>query len=223
MLPVHVGIIMDGNGRWAVERGKPRTFGHREGLETAKKIVKVASDMGVGFVTLYVFSTENWKRAETEVGFLMGLIEKHLIQELEFYRDNQIRILHIGDRAALPASVVKQIDLAVAETAGFKGTSVVLAINYGGRDEINRAIKAMTEKGVANSDSLEDYLDTRGIPEPDLLIRTGGEKRLSNFLLWQGAYSELYFSDKLWPDWTAEDLKCAIEEYEQRNRRFGNA
>ena len=243
----HVAIIMDGNGRWAKKRGEARWVGHQEGLETTKKIVKAASDMGIDFVTLYAFSSENWKRAESEVGFLMGLIEKHLIAEFEFYKANNIRVLHIGDIAPLPARVQTAIKKACDETSHFTGTTVALAINYGGQDEIFRAAKkcclqilnrcvnyffanenkeGAMQQLVSQSFSPEIFaaaLDTVGIPPVDLLIRAGGEKRLSNFLLYQAAYAELYFSDTLWPDWTVADLQKAIDEYTNRERRFGKA
>lgn len=260
--PKHVAIIMDGNGRWAKQRSMIRTAGHKEGLETAKKTVKAASDFGIEYITLYVFSSENWKRAESEVGFLMKLIEKHLLAEFEFYKANNIRILHIGDMESLPASVQRAIKTAVAETAHFTGTSAVLAINYGGQDEIFRAVKKYCDRllyerftgylahsanksadqgisfeefqriiqaecppaaSVLSQKNFEEKLDTAGIPPVDLLIRTGGEKRLSNFLLYQSAYAELYFSDKLWPDWTKDDFKAALDAYRKRDRRFGNA
>ncbi len=221
----HIAIVMDGNGRWAKQRGLPRTNGHTEGLKTVKKIVKAVSDLGIPFVTLYTFSTENWKRTEKEVGFLMSLITKHLRAELNFYAENNLRVLHIGDMQKLPKEVQYEINLVKEKTAGYTGTAVVLAINYGGQDEIIRAIKNIPQDQLQSLDgtNFEKYLDTREIPPVDLFIRTGGEKRLSNFLLWQSAYSELYFCDKLWPDWTVDDLKTAIEEYRQRERRFGKA
>lgn len=227
----HIAIIMDGNGRWAKLRDKARSFGHREGLNTAKKIVKAASDLEIDYISLYVFSSENWKRAESEVGFLMGLIEKHLLAEFEFYKANNIRILHIGDISALPLAVQKAIKKAVADTAHFTGTSVVLAINYGGQDEIFRAVKKTCESFVLSGKTLDklkpedftQHLDTGKLPPVDLLIRTGGEKRISNFFLYSAAYAELYFSDKLWPDWTEEDLHLAIADFKKRDRRFGDA
>ena len=195
--PVHVGIIMDGNGRWAVRRNLPRTAGHKEGLNAAKRVVKLASDMGIGFVTLYTFSTENWKRAEEEVGFLMNLIMTHLRAEFEFYKQNGIRILHLGDARALPPAVAREIQNALEETAHFTGLTVVLAINYGSRDEITRAVNKViahnardSEKTALTQDEFASFLDVPSLPDVDLIIRTGGEKRISNFLLWQAAYSE---------------------------------
>lgn len=227
----HVAIIMDGNGRWAKLRGKSRSFGHREGLDTAKKIVKAASDLGIDFISLYVFSSENWKRAETEVGFLMNLIEKHLVAEFEFYKANNIRVLHVGDISTLPVAVQNAIKKAVEDTAHFTGTSVVLAINYGGQDEIFRAVKKTCESFILSGRTLDtlksndfiQHLDTGCFPPVDLLIRTGGEKRISNFFLYNAAYAEFYFSDKLWPDWTVDDFRLAIAEFEKRDRRFGDA
>lgn len=228
--PVHVGIIMDGNGRWAVQRNLPRTAGHKEGLNAAKRVVKLASDMGIGFVTLYTFSTENWKRAEEEVGFLMNLIMTHLRAEFEFYKQNGIRILHLGDARALPPAVAREIQNALEETAHFTGLTVVLAINYGSRDEITRAVNKViahnardSEKTALTQDEFASFLDVPSLPDVDLIIRTGGEKRISNFLLWQAAYSEFVFSDTLWPDYSCEEFSLAVAEYKKRNRRFGGA
>ncbi len=223
--PQHIAVVMDGNGRWAQSKGLPRTAGHNEGLKVVKKIVKAAADFGIPYITLYIFSTENWKRAEQEVGFLMGLIKAHLRAEFDFYAENNLRVLHIGDMEGLPKDVQKEIIQVKERTANFTGTSVVLAINYGGQDEIVRAIKKISpdELKSITVEHFAEKLDTSGIPPVDLFIRTSGEKRLSNFLLWQNAYSELYFSDKLWPDWTEPDLYEAIEEYKKRERRFGKA
>lgn len=223
MKPRHVAIIMDGNGRWATKRGLSRTEGHKEGLNTAKKIVKFASDLNIDFISLYVFSTENWKRTESEVGFLMTLIEKHLQAEFEFYKANNIRVLHIGNLSGLPERIQNSIKKVQEDTRDFEGTSVVLAINYGGKDEILRAIEKWSKTNESlNEESFSKHLDTACIPPVDLLIRTGGEKRLSNFLLWQASYAELFFTETLWPDWSTEDFKKAIEEFENRDRRFGN-
>ncbi len=216
---------MDGNGRWAKQRGLARTAGHTEGLKTVKKIVKAISDLEIPFVTLYTFSTENWKRTEQEVGFLMSLITKHLRAELNFYAENELRVLHVGDMEKLPKEVQHEINLVKEKTAHYKGTSVVLAINYGGRDEIIRGIKKLSPEELQDLDeaTFSSKLDTEDIPPVDLFIRTGGEKRLSNFLLWQSAYSELYFCDTLWPDWGVDELKKAIADFENRERRFGKA
>jgi len=224
-LPAHIGVIMDGNGRWAKMRGLSRTQGHKQGLETAKEIVRTAADLGVKFITLYTFSTENWKRAADEVGFLMNLIKTHLRAELAFYAENGIRVLHAGDLETLPQDIVAEIEWIVRETAHFDRTSVVLAINYGGQDEIVRAIRKIPGDKIAAIDenSFKAFLDIPHLPPMDLLIRTAGEKRISNFLLWQSAYAELYFSDLLWPDWHGEQLLEAVSDYQARDRRFGNA
>jgi len=218
--PAHVGIIMDGNGRWARRRGLPRTQGHLEGLKAAKAAVKAASDLGVRYLTLYVFSTENWKRAAEEVGFIMGLVKQYLTAELDFYRENGLRIRHAGDRSGLPADILKELDAACEDTRGFTGMQVILALNYGGRDEIIRAVGRMLRTG-AEAAALGRYLDNPDVPDPDLIIRTAGEMRTSNFLLWEGAYAEYIFSEKLWPDWTAADLAAALSEFQRRDRRFG--
>lgn len=223
-LPVHVGIIMDGNGRWAQKRSLPRTAGHKEGLEAAKRIVKKAAELGIKYVTLYTFSTENWKRTQEEVGFLMNLIKLHLRAEYEFYKKNGIRIKHIGNIQALPEDVRKEMISAEKETENFNTTTVVLAINYGGRDEIARAVKKMIA-GQLVSDTVEQQIplcfDFPELPDADLIIRTGGEKRLSNFLMWHSAYSELEFSDTLWPDYTPEEFTETLQHFQMRNRRFG--
>jgi undecaprenyl diphosphate synthase len=220
--PAHIAIIMDGNGRWAVSRNRPRTQGHLEGLAAAKKIVKAASNRGVRYLTLYVFSTENWKRSASEVGFIMGLVKQHLKRELDFYRENRIRTRHAGDSAGLPPDVAQDLRDVCEETKGYNGLQVVLALNYGGRDEIARAFQRLAETGAAATEqSIRDHLDNPDVPDPDLIIRTGGDMRSSNFLVWQAAYSEFYFSDKLWPDWTEADLDLAIAAYQRRDRRFG--
>ena len=224
-LPLHVAITMDGNGRWAQARKLPRTSGHDEGLRTAKRIVKAASDIGIKYLTLYVFSTENWKRAEQEVGFLMNLIHTHLCGELAFYKENGIKVRHIGNFEALPASIQKDIKQAMDDTADFKGMTVNLAINYGGRDEIIRGIKKIINNKIS-PDQLDEktfstYLDMPECPDVDVLIRTGGEQRLSNYLLWHVAYAEQIYTDTLWPDYTNEEFYSHIEAFQHRNRRFG--
>jgi undecaprenyl diphosphate synthase len=226
-IPVHVGIIMDGNGRWAARRGQLRTQGHLEGLKAAKRVVKAASDLGVKYLTLYAFSTENWKRAAAEVGFIMGLVKQYLRGELEFYRENGIRIRHAGDAAGLPPDIQAELASAALDTKGFTGTQVILAVNYGGRDEIVRALRkcAAARDGASLADISEGdiaaCLDNPDVPDPDLIIRSAGEFRTSNFLLWEGAYAELYVSPKLWPDWTGEDLAAAFTDFQNRERRFG--
>ncbi len=215
---------MDGNGRWAQSRGLMRTQGHLEGLKAAKQIVKAASALGVDFLTLYVFSTENWKRAETEVGFIMGLVRQYLKAEFDFCRENRIRVRHAGDPSRLPPDVARDIADVVQETADFSGMQVILALNYGGRDEIvravNKALPTITGAGVTAS-LIQDNLDNPDIPDPDLIIRTAGEFRTSNFLLWEAAYSEYYISQKLWPDFTSDDLAAALADFRTRDRRYG--
>ncbi len=224
-VPEHIAIIMDGNGRWAKKRGMPRTAGHKEGLTSAKKIVKAAAQLGIKYVTLYTFSTENWKRAQEEVGFLMNLIKSHLRAEFEFYKKNGIRIKQIGDLAGLPEDVQKEIINAEKDTEHFSGTTCILAINYGGRDEIVRAVRKIINQNKKSEEITEELisssLDTGDIPAVDLLIRTGGEERLSNFLLWQNAYAEFVFTNTLWPDYNEEEFCKDIEEFQKRNRRFG--
>ncbi|MDR2966012.1 MAG: di-trans,poly-cis-decaprenylcistransferase [Treponema sp.] len=225
VVPVHIGIIMDGNGRWAESRGLIRTQGHLEGLKTAKRIVKAASDFGIKYLTLYAFSTENWKRASDEVSYIMGLVKQYLRAELEFSRKNHIRTRFTGDMEGLPKEIRKEIKDSIEATKDFNGMQVVLAINYGGRNEIIRSVNkfARENQQIINitEDDIKAYLDNPDIPDPDLIIRSAGEYRTSNFLLWEGAYSELYVSQKYWPDWDKEDLQAAIEEYNKRERRFG--
>lgn len=222
-LPEHIGIIMDGNGRWAKKRGQSRTQGHKQGLESAKAVVKKAADLGVKYITLFTFSTENWKRTSDEVGFLMSLIKVHLRAELAFYAENKIRVQYMGDLAGLPPDIAEEISWIVKETELFTNTTVVLAINYGGQDEILRSIRKLHPETIKNltQSQFEMNLDLPKLPPMDLLIRTGGEKRISNFLLWQSAYAELYFSDLLWPDWNGDILIEALSDYQTRNRRFG--
>ena len=219
----HIAVIMDGNGRWAEQRGLARTKGHQEGLEAAKRIVKAASALHIPYITLYVFSTENWKRTEEEVGFLMGLIQKHLRAELAFYAANNIKVRHIGDAAALPRAIQTEIADITEKTNHYTGTTVQLAINYGGKDEIVRAIKKLStaQLETLTEDAFDRMLDTADVPPVDLVIRTGGEKRLSNFLLWQTAYAEFYGTDVLWPDFTPAHLMEALDAYGKRRRRFG--
>lgn len=224
-LPLHVAITMDGNGRWAQQRKLPRTAGHDQGLHTGKRIVKVASDLGIKYLTLYVFSTENWKRTEKEVGFLMNLIHIHLCGELDFYKQNGIKINHIGDIESLPDSIKKDIAEAIEDTKDFTGMTLNLAINYGGRDELLRGIKKIINNKIDENEITEQlissFLDMPQSPDVDLLIRTGGEKRLSNFLLWHIPYAEQIYTDTLWPDYTDEEFLKNIEDFSHRSRRFG--
>jgi undecaprenyl diphosphate synthase len=227
-LPAHVGIIMDGNGRWAQKQGMARTRGHVEGLKAARRIVEAASKCGLRYLTLFVFSTENWKRAASEVDFIMGLVKQHLMRELEFYKKNHLRIRHTGALEGLPKDIVAELERAQSDTKDFDGMQVVLALNYGGRNEIVRALQRIQESlesGVKKEALCErlvsDNLDNPDIPDPDLIIRTAGELRISNFLLWQAAYAEYYISPVLWPDWNEDRLKEALDDYKKRERRFG--
>jgi undecaprenyl diphosphate synthase len=234
---------MDGNGRWARRKNQIRSQGHLEGLSAAKKVVKAAADMGVAFLTLYVFSTENWKRTTEEVSFIMGLVKRYLSAEMNFYRENRIRIRHTGAIEGLPQDIAREILSACEDTRAFTGLQLILALNYGGRDEIVRAVRrflsdsgefpvktngsaegqerAVLEPSRITEELIRQNLDNPDVPDADLIIRTAGEYRTSNFLLWEGAYAEYYFSDKLWPDWTGEDLAAAIRTFGERDRRFG--
>ena len=224
-LPEHVAVIMDGNGRWAKQRGLPRTAGHKEGLTSAKKIVAQAAALGIKYITLYTFSTENWKRAQEEVGYLMGLIKSHLRAEFKFYKENGIKVDHIGDLSGLPEDVRTEIINAKKDTENFTGTTCILAINYGSRDEIVRGIRNLIKEGKSPDEITEDVIsssmDIKNLPDVDLMIRTGGEQRLSNFLLWQCAYAEFIFTDTLWPDYNEEEFVKDIQLFQNRNRRFG--
>ncbi|MCK5153781.1 MAG: di-trans,poly-cis-decaprenylcistransferase [Spirochaetales bacterium] len=222
----HIGIIMDGNGRWATKRKLPRTAGHRQGITTAKKIIKEAIKLEIPWLTLYVFSTENWKRTQKEVGFLMKLIISHMKNEASFYHENKIRVRHTGDMKGLPEDVQYEIKKSIRNTKDYSAITVNLAINYGGRNEIIRAFRKWTEdefksSKFLNEETFQSYLDNTDLPDPDLIIRSAGDQRSSNFLLWESAYSEYYFSDKLWPDFTEKDLHSAVENFESRNRKFG--
>ena len=224
-LPVHIAVIMDGNGRWAERQNKIRSAGHYAGLTKAKEIVKAAAELGIRYITLYIFSTENWKRTAAEVKYLMNLIRNHLKAEFDFYKKNGIRLLHIGDISALPNDIQNDLCAAIAETADFTGTSLVMAINYGGRNEIMRGVKKLIADAVPLKDVDESKIassfDIPDLPDVDLVIRTGGEKRLSNFLLWHASYAELLFTDTLWPDYSKEEFCNNIAEFQKRNRRFG--
>jgi undecaprenyl diphosphate synthase len=225
-LPRHVGVIMDGNGRWATARGLDRSKGHLEGLEAARRTTRAASEAGIPYLSLYVFSTENWKRSAGEIGFLMGLVARHLEREIGFYREHDLRVVHSGDRNGLPPEVRRSLAKVVDLTASHGGMVVNLAINHGGRDDILRAVARWAAEGIegpVTEAALKRHFDCPELPDLDLLIRTGGDMRLSNFLLWQAAYAELVFCPKLWPDFGAADLHAALAEYESRERRFGAA
>jgi undecaprenyl diphosphate synthase len=222
-LPRHVAIIMDGNGRWAEARGLPRVAGHREGSEAVRAVTRTARRVGVPALTLYAFSTENWARPDEEVGALMSLLAEFLESELPEMMENGIRLNAIGDLSRLPASVRSRLDAVRAATAGNTGMILTLALSYGGRQEIVQAARrAAAAKGAAlEAEDLEAALWTAGLPELDLLVRTSGERRISNFLLWQCAYAEMVFSDVLWPDFRDEQLLRTIEDFQGRERRFG--
>ena len=230
-IPRHVAIIMDGNGRWAKAKGKPRTFGHTEGAKRVADVTRAAGEMGVKYVTLYAFSTENWNRAEDEVTALMKLFRGYLKTCVKDADENNMRIRVIGDRTRLAQDIQDSIDYVEKHTEAYDGVTLTLAINYGGRDELTRAVKKIASKAAAGGikeediteDTISGHLDAPDIPDPDLLIRTCGEQRISNFLLWQLAYTEFYFTDVAWPEFGAEELRQAIEAYSGRDRRFGNA
>ncbi len=223
--PVHVAVIMDGNGRWAEKKGLPRIAGHRAGLESVKQIAKVADKCGVKHLTLYSFSTENWKRPRAEVEFLFKLMEQRLKTEAGNFRKNNVKVDFIGNRGQLP-QILKQTMADIEKATGKNtGLNLVLAINYGSRQEITEAVKKIVRSGVpakhVTEELIEKNLYTGKIPPPDLIIRTSGEKRTSNFLLWQAAYAEFYFTHVLWPDFGEEEFFKAIEAYKKRKRRFG--
>jgi len=229
-LPRHVAIIMDGNGRWARQRKRNRIYGHKKGTGAVRSVMTCCRRLGIRYLTLYAFSKENWSRPEHEVKALWGLLTKYLKAELPELINNQIRFRHIGDDDGIPASALEQIRIAEKETAHLEGLILNLAFNYGGRQEITRAINQfmadlMNNGGYAtgefSAESFSRYLYTADQPDPDLVIRTGGEIRVSNFLLWQIAYAELYFTEMLWPDFGEADLIEALKEFQSRERRFG--
>jgi len=224
-IPKHVGIIMDGNGRWAELRGLPRVEGHRQGAARSKEIIEAAGELGIKVLTLYAFSLENWQRPTSEVKTLMRLLELYLEREIGDLIARGVVFKTIGDVWKLPEDIQTLLREVIEKTASNKGLNLVLALSYGGRDEILRAVKKVLFSGIKPEELTEDifssYLDTADLPPPDIIIRTSGEMRISNFLLWQGAYSELYFTDTLWPDFTKEEFFLAIQHYQQRERRFG--
>ena len=222
-VPAHIAIIMDGNGRWAKNRHLPRLFGHRAGIASVREVVRAAGDLGVRWLTLYAFSAENWARPGAEVQALMRLLQEYIVRELPELQKNHVRLRAIGRLEALPEGAQKRLTEAVQATARNKGLTLVLALNYGGRQEIVDACSRAITAGHRKIDEkiLARYLDFPDCPEPDLLIRTSGEMRLSNFLLWETAYTELYVTKTLWPDFRRPHLHEAIAEYQQRERRFG--
>ena len=217
----HVAIIMDGNGRWARKRHLPRAMGHRKGVEAVRNLVRSVRDLGLEALTLYAFSTENWRRPEDEISALMGLLRTFIVSDIDEFVENNIRLRIIGDYSRLPGDVVELIEGALARTAPNTGTWLVVALNYGSQDEIARAAARAAAKGAVTPQTIEAELDTAGLPPLDLLIRTSGEQRLSNFLLWQSAYAELWFTDVLWPDFKPEHLRAALEDFAGRERRYG--
>lgn len=228
-IPKHVAIILDGNGRWAKKRGLPRNMGHVEGCKVVEQTVEDAARLGIRYLTVYGFSTENWKRPEEEVGALMQLFRYYMKRLLKVATKNNVRVKVIGERSRFDADIIEGLNKLESQTGMNTGLTFVIAVNYGSRDEIIRALKHMmgdcrdgkiTPEQVDES-LFSEYLDTRGIPDPDLLIRTSGEQRLSNYLLWQSAYTEFYFTDIYWPDFNKDELIKAIEYYNSRDRRFG--
>jgi undecaprenyl diphosphate synthase len=227
--PAHVAIIMDGNGRWAKARGMPRLAGHRAGVEALRKTVRAAPGLGISYLTVYAFSSENWSRPKSEVSDLMGLLKLFIRRDLAELHQSGVRVRIIGDRAGLQPDISGLLEEAETLTARNTSLTLVIAFNYGGRDEIVRTARRLAEAvargeiaaDAITADSFAGALDTHGIPDPELVIRTSGELRISNFLLWQLAYAELVFVDRLWPDFTGEDLESAIEDYARRRRRFG--
>lgn len=223
-MPKHIAIIMDGNGRWAKKRGMPRNLGHRQGAKTFSDIAKHCRDIGISYLTVYTFSTENWSRPKEEVDYLMDLLAEYLADVKKHEKEN-IRLRFLGDGTPLRADLRKQIDDIESRSAKNDGITVNIALNYGGRDEIVRAARKLAAKGTRpesiTEESFSNALDTAGLPDPDILIRPSGELRLSNFLLWQLAYTEFVFMDVLWPDFTPADLNSAILQFTRRERRYG--
>lgn len=227
----HIAVIMDGNGRWATKRGLPRTAGHKKGAEVVVQIAKAAKEFGVKYLTLYAFSTENWKRSPEEVGALMQLLRQYLDKNFKELEQNDVKIRFIGERYMLDADIVEKMERLEQNTAKNQSLVLQIALSYGSRQEIVNAAKKLAER-VKNGDmqlkdideqAFSDVLYTGGIPDPDLLIRTSGEQRISNYLLWQIAYSELFFTKTLWPDFAKEEFKSIIENYQTRERRYGKA
>ena len=228
-IPAHIAVIMDGNGRWAARRGEARFLGHKKGVDAVKRIVDEASGMGIQYLTLYTFSAENWKRPEKEIKALMSILITAFNSEIEGLKRNNIRVLVIGNMESLPDDVQKTLHQAIKSTSRNTGLSLILALSYGGRQDIIYAVQKISsdirKKKITLPDISDElfrnYLSTANIPDPDLLIRTGGEYRISNFLLWEMAYTEFYFTPTLWPDFDKEEFRAAIIEYQSREKRFG--
>ncbi|MDW3116615.1 MAG: isoprenyl transferase [Roseovarius pacificus] len=227
--PRHVAIIMDGNGRWAQARGRPRLFGHHAGARRVREIVSSCPDLGVDYLTIFAFSTENWKRTQTEVAGLMALFRRYILKEMQEFVKENVRVRFIGDRQRLDKSLQALMDETEQMTSVCTGLNLTIALNYGGRDEVARATRRLAQDvadgrldpAAVDQETLPKYLDTRVLPDPDLVIRTSGEARISNFLLWQSAYSEYEFIDTLWPDFTREIFTDVLRGYGARDRRFG--
>lgn len=228
-MPRHIAIIMDGNRRWAKKRLLPSALGHKSGAKALEKLVEEANELGLEYLTVYAFSTENWKREKDEIQGLMALLRDYFDRNFGIRSEQNIKISFIGDRTLLDADIINRLKNIEAQTQHHTGLHFIIALSYGSRDEIIRATQKLIKHVIqthADIDAIDEtyfrrYLDTSTIPDPDLLIRTGGEKRLSNFLLWQASYTELYFSDKLWPDFTISDLKASVDAYNNRSKRFG--
>lgn len=228
-LPQHVAIIMDGNGRWAELRGHSRIFGHVRGAKTAKDIIEQSASLGIKNLTLFAFSTENWTRPEFEVSFLMKLLQKHLLRERQSLVDQNIKFHCIGDLTRIPKAARFEVEKTIEATKNNTGMNLIFALSYGGRQEIINAVQRLTEKvknGIISSEQISERvfeleLESSFLPDPDLVIRTSGETRISNFFLWQSAYSEIYFSNILWPDFTGEEYEKSLEYFSNRERRFG--
>lgn len=229
VVPTHVAIILDGNGRWARAKGMPRSYGHKKGCDNLEKICTIAKELGIKYLTVYAFSTENWKRSREEVEGLMRLFRNYMKKCIKISRDNRMRVRVIGDPRAFDQDLQQKIKELEAYSSQFDELHFQIALNYGSRDEIRRAVQKIAlevkegrlDPEDITEDTISDHLDTRGLPEPDLLIRTSGEERLSNFLMWQLAYTEFYFTDVAWPDFDKDEFVKALEKYNERDRRFG--
>jgi undecaprenyl diphosphate synthase len=220
-MPRHVAIIMDGNGRWAKKRMLPKAMGHKRGVETVRNIVRAAGELGLETLSLYAFSSENWKRPEDEISDLMGLMRDFIKSDLDEFASNNVRLKIIGNYKALAPDIVEMLDESIARTSQNSRTTLAVALNYGAQDEIVRAARAAAAMGEINAASIEANLDTADLPPLDLLIRTSGEQRLSNFMLWQAAYAEFWFTETLWPDFNKDELAAALNEFARRERRYG--
>ena len=220
-MPRHVAIIMDGNGRWAKKRMLPRAMGHKRGVETVRNIVRAAGELGLETLSLYAFSSENWKRPEEEINDLMELMRDFIKSDLDTFAKNDVRLKIIGEYKALSHDIVEMLEESIARTSKNSRTTLAVALNYGSQDEMVRAARAAAAQGEISASSIEANLDTAGLPPLDLLIRTSGEQRLSNFMLWQAAYAEFWFTETLWPDFSKDELAAALNEFARRERRYG--